>query len=116
MQISVITGPNKARTFSSFQNADLYCRSLLGRYSNLEYRIQAGNFSRAGSIDLEPVSFHSRHKSRILSGHLATFSQNVLCAIAAKKWPFNNMEEKDKTENQDHFVELICLLPSLQKF
>jgi hypothetical protein len=116
MKITIKTGFTNGRSFSNFESANLFCRGLLGRYSNIEYSIQDGNFSRFGSIDLEPVSFHTKHKNRILTGHLFTFSQNILKAISSNKWPFAEMDKKEKRENQDHFSELICLIPDKVKF
>jgi hypothetical protein len=118
MKILISTGlaNSQGRSFSNFESANLFCRGLLGRYPNIFYSIQDGNFGRSGTIDMEPVSFHSRHKNRILTGHLFTFSQNVLRDMALKKYPFNTLNKIDFKENQDHFSELISLIPDKVKF
>jgi len=118
MKILISTGlsNSKGRSFSNFESANLFCRGLLGRVSNLEYFIKSGSFERSGTVDMEPVSFHARHKNRILSGHLATFSQNVLKDVSIKKWPFKNLDQKERILVQDHFCELLSILPDTAKF
>jgi len=116
MQISIFANPKKVHTFSNFESANLFCRAMLGRVSNLDYSIKSGSFERSGTVDMEPVSFHSRHKNRILSGHLATFSQNVLKDVSVEKWPFRNLDPKERIYIQDHFCELLSILPDTVKF
>jgi hypothetical protein len=116
MKILISADHKKVHTFSNFESANLFCRAMLGRVSNLEYAIISGSFERSGIIDMEPVSFHSRNKVKILTLHLETFSKNILKEMALKKWPFNKMNEKDLNEDQNHFIELLSILPDTIKF
>jgi hypothetical protein len=116
MQIILKTSSNAYRTLSSFEKANEFCRGILGRCSGLEYVIIDGEYIRSGYIDLEPVSFHKRHKNRIFSGHLATFSRNVLEQIQRNKYPFSQFCEAEKQREQKHFIELLTILPSTETF
>lgn len=112
MKITIHIGAhtNQGRTFSTFEAANLYCRGLLGRCSDIAYTIRDGGFERYGTIDMEPVSFHARHKGRIFTAHLQTFGRNVLRSISANKFPFNQMAQSERTETETHFVELLALI------
>lgn len=112
MKITIHKGAhtNQGRTFTTFEAANLYCRGLLGRCSDLTYSIQDGGFERYGTIDLEPVSFHTRHKSAILTRHLKTYASNVLAAIAADKYPFSALCDSDRERYITAYTETLALL------
>lgn len=110
MKITLSTASGAPRTFSNTETANLFCRGLLGRFSDVYYTIHDGKFERNGSIDLEPVSFHTRNKGRIFTTHLQTFGRNVLRSISANKFPFNQMAQSERIETETHFVELLALI------
>lgn len=116
MKITFKTSANSYRTVNSFEQANEFCKAILGRYSDIQYVIIDGEFIHSGTIDLEPISFHKRHKVRIFTGHLATFGLNVLEHIQRNKYPFNQVSEAEKRRNQAHFIELLTILPSMEKF
>ena len=110
MKITLSTTSGAPRTFSNTETANLFCRGLLGRFSYVYYTIQDGNFERNGSIDLEPVSFHARNKSAILTSHLNTYARNVLAAIAANKYPFSTLCESDRERYTTAYTETLALI------
>jgi len=64
-------------TVETLQDADVVARAVIKRgYSDLCYHIHETD--TAGSIDLEPYSFHAPHIKRIVSNHLQTFWGNIV--------------------------------------
>jgi len=67
-------------TVTSWENANIAAKAIfkLHKYSDLYYHLffDDGN-DIAGSIDLEPHSFHQPHQKTILTSHLKTFWGNV---------------------------------------
>lgn len=112
MKITIHKGAHTAtgRTFTTFEAANLYCRGLLGRCSDVAYTIQDGGFERYGTIDMEPVSFHARNKSAILTRHLKTYARNVLAAIAENKYPFSVLCDSDRERYITAYTETLALL------
>lgn len=110
MQITIKTSSTQGRTFDNFNSANLFLRGLLGRYSDAYYTVKDGGFCRTGSIDLEPISFHSRNKGCILNTHLQTYSRNVLSAISRNAYPFSQLIEWERNEEADHLVELLSII------
>jgi len=115
MTITVKTGADfspstRGRSFKSFEDANRYARFLLGRYSDLSFLIQEGNFRRTGTIDLEPVSFHRPHRNRIITAHLHTFCSNCLKANAANQYPFTTLSAADRERYAVNCIETLAIL------
>ena len=70
----------KFTTVTSWDQANQAARAIFKRdtWSDLVYQIifDDGN-ETAGSIDLEPQSFHTRHQREIVTNHMRTFWGNV---------------------------------------
>jgi hypothetical protein len=111
IQIGATYHPStRGRSFNSFSAANEYARFLLGRYSDLSFLIEEGNFRRTGTIDLEPVSFHRPHQNRIITAHLRTLCINCLKAIASNQYPFTTLSEADREKYAVNFIETLAIL------
>lgn len=73
------TDGSKFATFATFEEANHAARYIYRRrYSDILYSITLPNGEEAaGSIDLEPHSFHAGHQRKIITNHIRTFWGNV---------------------------------------
>jgi hypothetical protein len=110
MEITLKSSSTQGRTFKDLHSANLFLRGMLGKFSDAYYIIKDGGFCHVGSIDLEPVSFHSRSKNCILNTHLKTYATNVLAAISRNSYPFNELSQWERSESSDHYTELLSII------
>lgn len=71
---------DKFTTVKSWEEANQAARAIFKRdnWSDLVYQIVFDDgIKTAGSIDLEPSSFHTRHQREIFTNHMRTFWSNV---------------------------------------
>lgn len=86
---------HKFTTARSWDEANQAARAIFKRnfWSDLYYQIIFDDGKEtAGSIDLEPASYHTRHQREIVTNHMRTFWGNV-AKLAPNKAPYFYSEE-----------------------
>ncbi len=74
---------------SDFTKANVIAKALIKRgYSDVYYTLEHEGEVLAGSIDLEPQSFHAPHLSHVVTWHLLTYLGNV-SKLTPPCWQFN---------------------------
>lgn len=92
----------KSSIFASVESwdaANIAAKAVLKRkyWSNLYYDIHFDDgTSTAGSIDLEPESFHKPHQNEIFTWHLRTFWTNISKAEPSPNWTQKNIDFASK--------------------
>ncbi len=106
--MTIVLFDSNGSTFASvtsFEMANVAAKAVFKRqfWSNLYYDIFFDdNTQTAGSIDLEPESFHKPHQNELFTWHLRTFWTNV---SKSKPLPYLTQEDIDFT------AKLLTYLP-----
>ena len=68
---------NEGKVYSAWSGADLFVKDLIGKYSNVYYKIiWQDDETLEGSVDLEPIDFYAG-KENILSTHISKYFANL---------------------------------------
>jgi len=89
MQITLTdSNGNRFAVTATWEAANIAAKAVFKRnyWSDLHYFIEFDDKQEvAGSIDLEPASFHQPHQNNIITWHLKTFWTNI-CKANPDRW------------------------------